>query len=297
MFKQFKTSKVFKLLSLVLVVVLLTGCTSNLDSEGQLIATRAINDGTIWSMDAGWFDFFLVIPISKGILFLGDVLGNVALGVIGTTILINILTLPVMIKSTVSSQKMQLLQPEMERIQRKYKGRKDQTSQMRMNSEIQALYKKNNISMLSTLSTLLTLPIMLAMWQSVQRLEILYTTDFFGFNLGAVPMEYITSFNILYIVLISLVAITQFSAMDITSRMAKRSPRYKPNSQASQMKTMNNVMTVMIVFFAVSMPTAMSFYWITTNIISICRTIYIQIFHIEKTKKEVEDSNTTYLNK
>lgn len=47
-----------------------------------------------------------------------------------------------MIKSTVSQQKMQLIQPEMERIQNKYKGRKDQTSQMRMSAEIQALYKK-----------------------------------------------------------------------------------------------------------------------------------------------------------
>ena len=43
-----------------------------------------------------------------------------------------------MIKSTVSQQKMQLIQPEMEKFKNKYKGRKDQTSQMRMSAEIQA---------------------------------------------------------------------------------------------------------------------------------------------------------------
>ena len=47
-----------------------------------------------------------------------------------------------MVKSTVSTQKIQLLQPELERIQNKYRGRKDQASQMRQNAEIQNLYKK-----------------------------------------------------------------------------------------------------------------------------------------------------------
>lgn len=42
---------------------------------------------------------------------------------------------------------MQLLQPELEKIQRKYKGRKDQASQMRQSAEIQNLYKKHNVSM------------------------------------------------------------------------------------------------------------------------------------------------------
>ena len=106
-------------------------------------------------------------------------LGNVAYGVVGMTIFINLLILPIMIKSTESTQKMQLLQPEMERIQRKYAGRKDQASQMRQTAEIQALYKKHNISMFSSFSTFLTLPIMLAVWQAVQRVEILYSSTLF----------------------------------------------------------------------------------------------------------------------
>ena len=67
-------------------------------------------------------------------------LGNVAWGVVGMTIS-SILILPIMIKSTESTQKMQLIQPEMERIQRKYAGRRDQASQMRQSAEIQAYIK------------------------------------------------------------------------------------------------------------------------------------------------------------
>ena len=50
---------------------------------------------------------------------------------------------------------------------------------MRMSAEIQALYKKNDVSMLASFTTFLTLPIMFAMWQAVQRIEILYQTNMF----------------------------------------------------------------------------------------------------------------------
>ena len=269
-----KTKKILKVFCLVFLVAILTGCAQNLDANGKLIASRAITSSTPWSFDAGWFDFIFVIPLAKGILF------------------VNIITLPIMIKSTVSTQKMQLLQPEMEKIQRKYKGRKDQASQMRQNAEIQNLYKKNNVSMFGSFATFLTLPIMFAMWQAVQRIDILYSTYIFGINLGAKPISHIMDLDIAYIVLLVLVAGTQFFAMQITQIMAKRSPKYRPSQQMKSMNTMNNVMTIFIVYLAATMPAAMSLYWITTNVINIIRTVYI-----EKAKKEVESTTTNFLNK
>ena len=293
-----KTKKYLKIICLVFFVVLLTGCTANIDGNGKLIAERAITLNTPWTLDAGIFDFFLVIPISKSIIYIGDVLlNNVAFGVILVTILINIIILPIMIKSTVSTQKMQLIQPEMERIQNKYKGRKDQTSQMRMSQEIQNLYKKNNISMLSSFTTFLTLPIMFAMWQGVQRIKILYDTNFLGFNLGTKPIDKVFSFDISYILLLLAVAVTQYFAMKITEIMSKRNPRYRQSSQMKSMNMMNNFMTLFIIYFAAIMPSAMSLYWMTTNIITIIRTWYIYIYHIERASKEVDQANTTYLTK
>ena len=269
-----KTKKYFKIICLVLFVVALTGCTANLDSSGKLIAKRAINLNTPWTMKSGIFDFLLVIPI-----------------------LINIIILPIMIKSTVSQQKMQLIQPEMERIQNKYKGRKDQTSQMRMSAEIQALYKKNDISMLASFTTFLTLPIMFAMWQAVQRIEILYQTNMFGINLGAKPIDHVFKFEIAYIVLLAIVALTQYFAMKINTIMSRRNPKYRETSQMQSMNMMNNFMTLFIIYFAAVMPAAMSLYWMTTNIITIVRTWYIYIYHVEKAQKEVDQANTNYLTK
>lgn len=292
-----KTKKILKVFCLVFLVAILTGCAQNLDKNGELIASRAITMSTPWSLSAGWFDFLFVIPLAKGILFIDQYLGNVAIGVIGITVVVNIITLPIMIKSTISTQKIQLLQPEMEKIQRKYKGRKDQASQMRQNAEIQNLYKKHNVSMFGSFSTFLTLPIMFAMWQAVQRIDILYKTSIFGINLGDKPINHIMEFSVGYIVLLLLVAGSQFFAIQITQIMAKRSPKYRPSQQMKSMNTMNNVMTIFIVYLAATMPAAMSLYWITTNVINIVRTMYIQFFHIEKAQKEIDNSATNFIKK
>ncbi len=285
MYLDQRTKKFLKVFVLVAFILVLAGCTSNLDSSGNLIAERAINESTKWSLKAGFFDFILTIPIAKGILLATKVFGNVAWGVVAMTIFINLLILPIMIKSTISTQKMQMLQPELERIQRKYAGRKDQTSQMRQTAEIQALYKKHDVSMFGSFATFLTLPIMLAMWQAAQRIEILYESTLFGLELGLTPMSQITSGKWQYLIIVILVGITQYFAIEINNLMLKRNPRYKVSKQQQSMRTMNIVMTVMIVWFALSMPTAMSLYWITTSIITVIRTIYIQIFHVEKKRK------------
>lgn len=281
-----RTKKYIKIVALIAIVLVLAGCTANLDSDGQLIASRAITTETEWSLSAGWFDFLLTIPIAKGILWITDLTGNVAWGVVVLTIFINILILPIMIRSTVSSQKMQLLQPEMEKIQRKYAGRNDQASQMRQSAEMQALYKKHGVSMWSSLITFITLPIMLAMYQAVQRIEVLYSTTFLTLELGPTPMTMITSGHWQYIIVVSLVGLSQYFAIEINNIMARRSKKYRRTQQEQSMKTMNYVMIAMIVWFSLSLPTAMSLYWITTSIITVVRTVFIQIFVIEKDEKK-----------
>ncbi|MCD8027243.1 MAG: YidC/Oxa1 family membrane protein insertase [Erysipelotrichaceae bacterium] len=281
-----RTKKYIKIVALIAVVFLLAGCTANLDSDGNLIASRAITADTEWSLSAGWFDFLLTIPIAKGILWVTDLTGNVAWGVVALTIFINLLILPIMIKSTVSSQKMQLLQPELEKIQRKYAGRNDQASQMRQSAEMQALYKKHGVSMWSSLITFITLPIMLAMYQAVQRIEVLYSTTFLTLQLGSTPMTMIQSGHFQYFIVVALVGLSQFFAIEINNIMLRRNKKYRRTQQEQSMKTMNYVMIAMIVWFSLSLPTAMSLYWITTSVITVLRTVFIQLFIIEKNDKK-----------
>lgn len=288
-----RTKKYLKIFALLAFVLLLTGCTNNLNTDGTLKASRAITEATKWTPKAGLFDFILVIPIAKGILWVSNSTGNVLWGVIAMTVLINLIILPIMIKSTVSTQKMQMIQPEMEKIQNKYKGKNDQASQMRMSAEISKLYKDNDVSMFGGFATFLTLPIMFAMWQSVQRIQILYTSTAFGLNLGATPMSAIGKGQWGYIILIAVMGLSQWFAIEISNMMLKRNPNYKESKQQKSMKSMNYFMVLMIVYFGLTMPAAMSFYWITTNIIMVLRTVFIQIWFIEKAdeEKKKKDAN------
>ena len=101
-------------------------------------------------------------------------------------------------------------------------------------------------------------------------------------NLGLTPMSQITKGHFIYVILVAIMGLSQFGAIEINNIMLKRNKNYKPSSTQNSMKSMNIVMTVMIIYFGLVMPTAMSFYWITTNIITVLRTVYIQIHYIEK---------------
>ena len=92
------------------------------------------------------------------------------------------------------SQQMQLIQPELDRIQRKYEGRDDQTAKMRQAQEMQALYNKYQINPASVmLVTFIQLPVIMAMYMSVQRSFAVATGSFLGINLQSTPMSGIRS--------------------------------------------------------------------------------------------------------
>ena len=61
-----------------------------------------------------------------------------------TTLLIQLIVFMFTRKSQMSSQRMQEIQPEMQKIQNKYKDKTDDRSKMMMYQETQNLYKKND---------------------------------------------------------------------------------------------------------------------------------------------------------
>ncbi len=93
---------------------------------------------------------------------------NIGLTIIVLTILIYMCMLPLTIRTQKFSKLQQRMQPEIKAIQDKYKGRRDQESQMAMNEETQALYAKYGISPTGTcLPMLLQMPVFLALYRLV----------------------------------------------------------------------------------------------------------------------------------
>src|SRR5689334_16970510 len=62
------------------------------------------------------------------------------LSIVGLVIVIRILLIPLFVKQIKASRGMQLLQPEMQAIQKKYKGKSDPASREAMSRETMELY-------------------------------------------------------------------------------------------------------------------------------------------------------------
>ena len=140
----------------------------------------------------------------------------------------------------------------------------------------------------------LSMPIMLGMWQAVQRIEAMYQASFLGFNMGALPMSEISAGNYTYLFLIIALGILQYLSVDIQNMLQKRSKNYKPAKGNKSMKFMSIYMTGLIVIFSLNMPSAMSIYWIVTSLIGIARAVYI---HYKFTDKMLLKEDTNYLTK
>src|SRR5690606_32069308 len=65
------------------------------------------------------------------------------LSIVGLVIIIRILLIPLFFKQIKASRGMQMLQPEMQKIQKKYKGKTDPASREAMSRETMALYRKH----------------------------------------------------------------------------------------------------------------------------------------------------------
>lgn len=84
----------------------------------------------------------------NGIYFLLSKIGitNVALTIIVFTVIIYLCLMPLTVKQQKFSKMTQIMNPEIQAIQKKYKNRRDQESMAKMNEETQAVYKKYGVS-------------------------------------------------------------------------------------------------------------------------------------------------------
>lgn len=96
---------------------------------------------------------------------------NVAACIILFTIAVNLLMLPMTIKQQKSSKIMNVMNPEIQAITKKYKGKTDQASQLKMSEEQRAVYAKYGVSMTGQcLPLLIQFPILLAVYQVVMKI-------------------------------------------------------------------------------------------------------------------------------
>ncbi|MBN2299700.1 MAG: membrane protein insertase YidC [Acholeplasmataceae bacterium] len=232
--------------------------------------------------NANFFDWVLVIPVAFVMNFFAGFFGNsFAIGILFTTIIVRTLAWPIYAKSNDLSIKMNVAQPDMQRVQAKYATRKDPQSQQMMQMEMMQVYKKHGINVLGCLMPFLQMPIFIAMYGVVRRITIpggLYVdnvanTNFLGINLAN------GQDGIIGMILAGIVGATMFLLQRISMKKpsyAKNTVSHNANAQAAQtQKTMKYVSYFMVVMmaFASFQSNALALYWIFGNIYSLGQTV------------------------
>lgn len=106
-------------------------------------------------------------------LFLPGKIGipNIGIAIILYTIIIYLVLTPLQIKQQKMSKMMSVMQPDLQRIEKKYQNKKDQASQMKKSEETMAVYQKYGVSPTGSCSTLLIqMPILLALYQVIYHI-------------------------------------------------------------------------------------------------------------------------------
>ena len=203
-----------------------------------------------------WMSIFIK-PLTWFLIKLGELLHNYGLAIIFATLLIRLLLYPLTKKTMQQSEMMKKVQPEIQKIEKKYKDKNDQQSMTMKSQELMAVYKKYNINPMSgCLFSFLQIPLFFAFYEALYRLPVLFEDKFIVFNMATTPMAAITKGNYLYLILPAIVALVTYFSFKANKTSG---------GQEKQMKTMMNVMLVIIVFTSFQMSTAIILYWIANS--------------------------------
>lgn len=210
---------------------------------------------------SGLWEFLFVKPLAYLILKLGDVVNNLGISLILIGLAIRLILLPFTIKSSKQTANMQKAQPEIDKIERKYRNKTDNESLMAKSQETMLVYKKYKINpMVGCLMAFIQLPLFFAFLRAIYRTPAIYEETLFGFNLGMTPLVGLKNGQYTYIILIVLIAIsTFFSFKQTMNQTSNQNPELQ-----KQTKIMLYVMLIIICYASLSLPTALAFYWIIT---------------------------------
>jgi YidC/Oxa1 family membrane protein insertase len=226
------------------------------------------------------------------------------LSIVVLVVIMRVIMIPLFVKQIRSSRGMQLLQPDLQKIQRRYKGKTDPVSRRRMQEETMALYRKHGSNPMSGCWPVLAQsPLFFALFRVLYSLGPLAKGDFKGGDaigpitqsvaerieqarlagapLSATFLDQTTwagasavAVRIVTVVLIILMSVTTFTTQrQLTMKNMPASAQDNP-----MFRTQKMMMYAMPGIFAVSgvnFPIGVLIYWLTTNIWSMGQQFFV----------------------
>ena len=235
-----------------------------------------------------WFDSAILVGFEWLLTRLGlpDTSGwTWVLAIVGLVVTLRALLTPLMIRQIKSQRRLQIVQPELMKIQAKYKGKKDQASQKAFQEETFGLYREAGANPFGAcLPLLIQMPFFFALFRLLNTAEVvsrgeteplgLFTrelatkmanSEIFGAGLTSTFLhDQDLSAKILSLVLILVMSLTQF----VTSHQLMRqnmSPEALNSPMARQQQLLIYILPIVFAVTGVNFPVALLIYWTVSN--------------------------------
>ena len=217
------------------------------------------------------------------------------LSIVGLVLVMRAAMIPLFVKQIMASRKMQMIQPELQKIQKKYKGKSDPESRQAMTQETMELYRKEGTNPFSScLPILVQSPFFFGLFRVLNGVDEIASgkteaigpitqpvaqqfesATIFGAQLSDTFMQADTvATRIVTVVLIILMSATTF----LTQRqlMTKNMPASAlDNPFAKQQKLLLYILPIVFAVSGVNFPIGVLIYWFTTNVWSMCQQFYV----------------------
>lgn len=218
-----------------------------------------------------------------------------ALSIVGLVVVMRAAMIPLFVRQIHASRRLQLIQPEMQKIQAKYKGKSDPESRQAMTAETMALYKRTGTNPFqSCMPILLQSPFFFGLFRVLNGLEGIANgtkppigpitqpvaaqaeaSTIFGAQLSDTFVHADTmATKVVTVVLIILMSVTTFTTQ--YQLMRKNMPASAlDNPFARQQKLLLYVMPIFFAISGINFPIGVLIYWFTTNVWSMCQQFYV----------------------
>jgi len=211
------------------------------------------------------------------------------LSIIGLVLVIRAALIPVFVKQIKAQRGMQLLQPDLKKLQDKYKGKTDQLSRQAMAQEQMAMYKKHGTNPFSAcLPMLIQMPFFFALFQVLSGISSAKTT---GKGIGALSHDQVVQFdessifgaplsasllhggaggNDVAVWVLSIVMILAMTASQFITQKQIMAKNMSEEAMASpfmrQQKMMLYILPLVFGVGGINFPIGVLIYWTTTNL-------------------------------
>ncbi len=244
-----------------------------------------------------WFVAVVMVGFHKAFTFIGFSSGGGwgwALSIAGLVIVLRVLLVPLFVKQIKSSRRMQLIQPEIQKIQKKYKGRKDAESRQKMTEEQMELYKRTGTNPFSScMPIILQAPFFYALYRVLYHIKDFASgkrdpigpltqnladqidkAAFLHTHLSSSFMGSGGTAKIVSLVLILIMSATMF--LNQHQLMRKNMPQSAlDNPFAKQQKWIMYAMPVFFLFVGINFPIGVLIYWVVTNLWSFGQQYFV----------------------